>query len=354
MALIKITAVEASVQLWHVMQKGLTPFLTSSPGLGKSSIAKQIAAKHNLKVLDLRLSQCDTVDLNGFPQINNGKASYVPMDTFPMETDPLATEIRVDSFGVEYTHTFDGWLLLLDEINSAAKAVQAAAYKLVLDHEVGLHAMHPKVYKMAAGNLKSDGAIVNDLSTAMQSRMIHFELALDHQAWIDWATKAGIDFRVIAYMNWKPEKLQAFDPNHSDRTFPCPRTWEFVSRLIKGDAVLTRADHLAMLAGTVGEGTGMEFLGFSSIFQSLPTIQQIIASPLTFTLPTAPDVKYAIAGLIANHFDTSNASALVEAISRLDIEFQIITLQSVVKNNRKLIGNPDVKKWTMANAPYLI
>lgn len=341
MALIQITAAEAPTQLWKVMRKGLTPMLTSSPGIGKSSIAKQIAKQQNLKVLDLRLSQCDTVDLNGFPQINGGKASYVPMDTFPIEGDELPDG-------------YDGWLLLLDEINSAAKAVQAAAYKLVLDHEVGLTPLHPKVYKMAAGNLKSDGAIVNDLSTAMQSRMVHFGLALDHDAWIDWATANKIDFRVIAYMQWKPEKLQDFNPNHSDRTFPCPRTWEFVSKLIEDDAVLTREEHLAMLAGTVGEGTGMEFFGFSGIFQNLPTIQQIIQNPQGFVLPTAPDVKYAIAGLISNHFDLANASALVEATSRLDIEFQIITLQSVIKNNRALIANPDVSKWIMKNASFLL
>jgi hypothetical protein len=211
MSLINITAQEAPTQLWHVMSRGLTPMLTSSPGLGKSSIAKQIASNHNLKVIDLRLSQCDVTDLNGFPMISDDrkKASYTPMDTFPLETDELPDG-------------YDGWLLLLDEINSAAKAVQASAYKLVLDHEVGLNKLHPKVYKMAAGNLKSDGAIVNDLSTAMQSRMVHFGLSLDVDAWVDWATKAGIDFRVIAYINWKPEKLQAFDPNHSDRTFPCP------------------------------------------------------------------------------------------------------------------------------------
>jgi MoxR-like ATPase len=114
--LIQITATEAPKQLWHVMSRGLTPMLTSSPGIGKSSIAKQIAKEQNLKVLDLRLSQCDVTDMNGFPMISEDrtKASYVPMDSFPMEGD-------------EIPDGYDGWLLLLDEINSAAKSVQAAA-----------------------------------------------------------------------------------------------------------------------------------------------------------------------------------------------------------------------------------
>lgn len=90
------------------------PFLKGSPGVGKSQIVHQIAAQYGLKVIDLRLSQCDPTDLLGFPQINNGKADYAPMSTFPIEQDKIPTG-------------FNGWLLFLDEMSSATPAVQAAA-----------------------------------------------------------------------------------------------------------------------------------------------------------------------------------------------------------------------------------
>lgn len=38
--------------------------LSGSPGCGKSQVAYQIAKKHKLKLIDLRLSQCDPTDLN--------------------------------------------------------------------------------------------------------------------------------------------------------------------------------------------------------------------------------------------------------------------------------------------------
>ena len=94
----------------------LVPMMTGSPALGKSAIVAQIAKKYGLKMIDLRLSQCDPTDLLGYPTIDKvtGKAHYAPMSTFPLESDPIPAG-------------FNGWLLFLDELTSASRSVQAAA-----------------------------------------------------------------------------------------------------------------------------------------------------------------------------------------------------------------------------------
>lgn len=46
------------------LRAGLVPMLTGSPGEGKSSLIKDVAKEFNLKVIDVRLSQCDPTDLN--------------------------------------------------------------------------------------------------------------------------------------------------------------------------------------------------------------------------------------------------------------------------------------------------
>lgn len=341
-ALITISAQEAPTLLWDVMSSGLVPMLCSSPGIGKSSIAKAIAQEHNLEVIDLRLSQSDPTDMNGFPKIFEcgTKAGYVPMDTFPITSTPLP-------------EGKDGWLLLLDEMNSAPLSVQAAAYKVVLDKEVGLHSLHEKVFIMAAGNLSTDQAIVNRMSTAMQSRMVHFELELETKAWLNWAYLADIDFRITSFIKFKNEILHKFDPNHNDRTFPCPRTWHFLSDIIKQWPVIGK-EKLAILCGTVGEGAGREFLMFSEIFQQLPTIEAILKAPELFVVPSEPSIKYAISGLISNHFNKDTAEQLIIAVERLPIEFQMITLQTVIQNKRELLMIPPVRTWATKNAKELI
>ena len=92
----------------------LVPMLQGSPGTGKSSIIHQIAKNFRLFVIDLRLAQCDPTDLLGMPMFSNNRSGYAPMETFPIEGDAIP-------------EGYDGFLLFLDEMNSASLAVQSAA-----------------------------------------------------------------------------------------------------------------------------------------------------------------------------------------------------------------------------------
>jgi hypothetical protein len=342
-----ITPKQAPDLLAHVIRANLVPMLTSSPGMGKSSIAKQVADTFNLKLIDVRLAQSDPCDLNGFPTTNTErtKASYVPMDTFPTEHD----ELPLKEDGTPYA----GWFLLLDEFNSAPPSVQSAAYKIVLDRQIGQFNLHPKVAIMAAGNLSTDKAIVNRMSTAMQSRMVHFEMSLDVDAWLEWASNNNIDYRITSFINYDKAALHKFDPKHNDHTFPCPRTWEFMSKLVKPIPTIG-FDMMSLLQGTVGPGMGTKFLTFCDIFNKLPNINDIINNSKTMKVPEEPDVCYAVAGLISNHIDSNNATALLEFLQRMPVEFQVVTLKGAIRQNATLASNPDVLKWVTKNAKAML
>ena len=148
---------QAIPMLASFIRAKLVPMLVGSPGCGKSQIIYKIAQDYNLKVIDLRLAQCDPTDLAGFPTVNGKKADYLPMAHFPIEGD-------------EIPKGYSGWLLFLDEMTSAPPAIQAAAYKLILDRMVGSHHLHKNVAIVGAGNLETDNAIVQPMSTALQSR----------------------------------------------------------------------------------------------------------------------------------------------------------------------------------------
>jgi hypothetical protein len=328
----KISTNDAPELLMDVLKVGLVPMLVGSPGVGKSTIIRDLAEKKKLKVIDLRLSQCDPSDLLGFPVVNQErtKSGYVPMVTFPVEGDEIPAGYR-------------GWLLLLDEFNSASRNVQAAAYKIVLDKQVGDHKLHPRVAIVAAGNLTTDRAIVNPMSTAMQSRLIHYELSMNHKDWTAWAHQAQIDHRVISYINFKPDMLHKFDAHHDDATFPCPRTWEFVSKIIHSwDSISTTK--LPAVAGAIGEGAAREFVMFVDIFKSLPTIGAILANPTGLPVPEEASVQFAISGMITNNVNKQNIDKLVTFVRRMPIEFFVITIQDILNRNRALIETPAIQK----------
>jgi hypothetical protein len=338
----EITTRQAPELISDVLRAGLVPFLGSSPGCGKSDIARAVAKAFNLKFIDIRLSQSDPTDLNGFPTINEdrSKASYVPMDIFPIKGDAIP-------------EGYDGWLILFDELPSAPLSVQAASYKILLDKQVGQNELHPNVAMMAAGNLATDKAIVNRMSTALQSRMIHFKLVVDYKAWLEWAADNGIDYRLIAFINYMPDALHKFDPNHSDSTFSCPRTIEFASKLIEPLNIIPDTK-LPLLAGALGEGVAREFHGFVKIMETLPELKHIINNPMGTKLPDEPSIFYAFTGLIARGLNEHNIEKLMQFIVRMPIEFQIITLSTFLKKNLHLSSLPAVSTWITRNSQSLL
>lgn len=344
-----VTVSELSEELPLVLSARKVPIVISSPGMGKSSLARQIAKQFNLKLIDIRLSYCDPTDLNGlpFPNKQGTRASYLPVDIFPLEGDSLPLD--------ENGEKMEGWLINFDELPSAVPAVQVAAYKVLLDREIGNNKLHENVLMMAAGNKESDNAVVHKLGTAMQSRLIHYELEVDKDAWLDWAYKAGIDYRVTSYIEYMPNRLMMFDPDHNDKTFPCPRTWEFLSDILKAQKKMANApkDISATIAGTIGENVGYEFRAFLDIFKDLVTVDQIIKDPTGTPVPDSPNKLFALSGSIIDNFDPKHTIDIVEYLSRLPIEFQIITMKAVVKKDTSFLGNPRVKQWFAQNAKAL-
>lgn len=326
----------AKQHLVTTLRAGLVPFLAGSPGIGKSDIIKEIAKELNLKVVDHRLSTSDPTDLSGFPAIVNGKADYIPFELFPVE-------------GTEVPEGYDGWLLFLDEFNSAPMSVQAAAYKLSLDRQVGQFNLHNRCVCITAGNLSTDGAIVNDLSTAMQSRLIHFELGVNPEHWLEWALESDIDPRVTSYINYSPEKLHQFDPNHNNKTFQCPRTWHFLSKLLKVIGNDVTYDNMPVLEGAIGPGA-REFLSFCELEKELPSFESIEEKPTEAIVPSEPSTLYFLCGSISSKTNVNNVDKVFKYINRLPIEFQIICLKDMFKRNPETRNSQTVKTWLAKNS----
>lgn len=313
----------------------VVPLVKGSPGCGKSQIVHQIAQQFNLELIDIRLAQCDPTDLAGFPTVTkDGKADYLPMQHFPIKGDPLPPGKA-------------GWLMFLDEATSAPTAIQSAAYKLVLDRMVGSHHLHEKCAIVMAGNLETDGAIVFEMSTALQSRIMHMEVAVDNREWLDWASENHINHQICSFVKYKPGLLYTFKPDHTDSTYACPRTWEFANRLLE---TTDEQDLLPVLSGTLSEGVAREFLLFRKIYENLLTTEQILANPEGVPTPSEPSIMFALTGSIAHNMTDTNAESFMKFVSRLPMEFQVFCLRDAVRRNRALLSIKPIQHWIATNS----
>lgn len=306
---------------------------------GKSALVREVARTFNLYVIDFRGTTADPVDLNGYPsKTEDGKkGTYIPFDTFPIEGDTIP-------------EGYSGWLIFLDELPSADYSVQKGMYKLLEDRMVGNHKLHPNVAIIGAGNLETDNGIVNPLGTPMQSRIVHLKLKVSVKEWLE--LDIGIDYRVLSFIRFKPEVIHKFKPDHDDFTFPCPRTWEKLSNIIKPMSNIIH-NKLPLIAGTIGEGMAHEFYGFVEIMQQLPTREQILANPESVPISDEPSIKYAVSGLISHMMDLKTVEQLMLLVDRLPKEFQYICLQDAIKQHPEIFDSNPIKKWISNNSELM-
>lgn len=330
---------------------GLVPMLWGPPAIGKSAIVKQIAEENNLLLIDERLSDCDPTDMKGFPftDLKLGKGGYLPMETFPIEGDALPINPATKK-------PYNGWLLFLDELTNADDDVKKAAYKLILDRMIGQKHLHENCAIVCAGNGLNDGAMAGELGTAMQSRLMHIEVELNPKVWMAWAIDKGVEQKIRDYINFsRGEKLYTFKPDHTDKTFAAPRTWEFADKYIKAHG-FDDEDLYASLAGMISPGVAAEFLQFTQVYATLPKIDTIIAGPEYAVIPTDLSSLFALCGNIAAAMDNGNADKLMIYLDRLgkeSPEYVIITMIDAIKRNPSLKTNGKVRKWAMDNGSEL-
>ena len=336
----EVNAVELQEALIEDFKAGLTPMVASSPGMGKSDIIRTIAELFKLKVIDFRVSQCEPVDMQGYPGVVDGRMTFHIPEYFPIEGDTIP-------------EGYEGWLLFLDEFNSGNKQTEAAAYKLILDREVYKHKLHSRCLIAAAGNLTTDRAVVNTQSTATTSRLNHYRMRVDHKVWIDWANTHEIDHRIVSLIKFKPEILHKFDPSTNELTFPCPRTWEFASKVIKNKATVDYITKVR-LAGTVGEGAAVELATYSEIYQNLPTIEQILKNPKSgWKVPKEPSEQFAVTTMLSHNSTPDNMDKMIIAVNRLPTEMQLVTLKDIYKRTPVLKGHPVIVDWASTNSSVI-
>ena len=337
----EITIAQGMIELQRCIKKGLVPLFHGSPGVAKTSMMRQFAEKFKLFYIDIRLSTYDPTDLHGYPGVNQEtkRSTFFTPEDFPIEGDDLPDG-------------YVGWLVGFDEIGSCVPAVQAAAYKVLQEKEVGNKKLHPMCFMAAATNKITDNAVVYELGTAMQSRFIHYVVKSHVPGWLLHAEGADFDHRVRSYVEISGE-VNMFDPDHDEMTFTCERTWEFASNLIEDDETLSYQEHLPCLAGALGLGMANTFIQFCEIYNDIPSIKDIEADPINCKLPDDQTTLLAFANSLAKHIDQKNIAVFMKYVYRFHVEFQVITLQNIIKTNKDILEHPEVEAWMDIHADRL-
>jgi MoxR-like ATPase len=241
----------------------ISTMIWGAPGIGKSSIVAQVARKHKIDFVDLRLSQLAPTDLRGLPVAENGISKWYPPEFLPQSGQGI---------------------LFLDELNMAPPAMQGVAQQLILDRRVGSYVVPEDWFVWAAGNRKEDRAAVFDMPAPLANRFLHLQVEADFESFKAYAIATRVHEHIIAFLSFRPQLLHKLNPQ--EPAWPSPRSWVMTSQLYKAKLDITTA---------IGEETNAEFKAFVNIYKSLPDVSKILTGQgSNIPFPSEPSVRYAL------------------------------------------------------------
>jgi hypothetical protein len=277
------------------------------------------------RLVDIRLSQYDSVDLRGIPVPHEGMTVWHAPVTLPFKGNPNFVEDKTPI------------LLFLDEINSAAPSVAAVAYQLINDRSVGEHRLMDNVVVVAAGNREQDRGVTNRMPTPLANRFTHFEIDVDVDAWCYWAQQAGLPAEGIAFMQFRKPLLCTFDPQKPDKAFATPRSWKKALTYF-ADPHMPEHIKQAAMTGAIGEGPAAEFWGFVDVWQKMPKMSDIEAKPDTVKVPDEAAMRYAVAVAISGTMTPKNTGPFSIYLERMDPEFAVLAWQLAMRRDPTVSG----------------
>lgn len=284
-------AMELLIALSTPAPKGFWGIPTLSwgpPGSGKSSFVESMQ-RERFPVYTLIASLHDPTEFSGLP---------------------LAKENRTHFLVPAWVEVFEKHkqgVLFLDEINTAAPAVQAALLRLVLERRLGSYQLPAGVRVVAAANLSEWAPHHWEIASLLANRFLHIQwempvstflhallhhypkgqpFPIDPQAHTQKVTlwKQA----VAAFLKLTPDYLQT-QPTHTSLAFASPRTWEYLIALLATCSLLeflpiyhrfdeeTVRDVLQRLVyGTIGEAAGAAFMEFFYERLQIPEPEDIL------------------------------------------------------------------------------
>lgn len=325
--------------------------LWGSMGVGKSTLVKQVAKElskrtgKEVKVTDIRLLNFSPVDLRGVPAADINKEFTVWLK--PKIFDLSAGEECIN-------------ILFLDEISAAPQSLQAAAYQIALDKQIGEHRLPDNCIVICAGNRTTDRSVAFRMPKALANRLMHFEINADFRSWYEWALENNIDKRVIGYLAFDNSKLNP-EAELEELAFPTPRSWEFVSRLLTTTGKEPEEIH-ELLCGCIGVSNAGEFEAWCRVYQHLPAVSDILSGKYTAQVKGA-DATYAVMSSLLSciaqrgeEVTDRELENVCRYASHFPADYSALFFRGLLKMegmNLKLVKAPSFAEWMKKNRHFL-
>ena len=255
-----------------VLATGEVPLIVGETGIGKTALAKELAETNGWSLIVIDGNLLKEGEIGGLPTIEPYTRLNHKGDKVEQKATVYAVHHKLREIDAE-TAKGQTVLLFIDEINRCEHTVQQELMNLILNREINGYTLPAGVKVVAAMNPSSkygadfDYQVV-DMDVAQENRFVWLYMEPDHLQWLDWASEAGLEPKVIEFISTFPEYLLKINEDDIRAT---PRSYERISSLYKlyrqRPEAVPRSVFLNVLRGNVGRLIAEEFASFAETEQ---------------------------------------------------------------------------------------
>lgn len=321
---------QAIEEVLKCAKAGQPVLLMGSPGLGKTAIPQVVAMLLGLPYNELRCAEFEPVDFRGVcvPNIETMTTTWLTPDFWPTEA----------------------CVLNLDEITQASADLTSPLLKLFLGGAVGNYRLPAGTVLIATGNLVSDRAGCQRITSALRERCVVIQVEADAGTWCEWyAEQPDYCPLVLRYIQENPTILHKWD-GKLDYNQPTPRNWVRVGKLLKfSPAVET-------IAGVIGPEQASAFMAWVSVHGHRVTVADFIADG---TLPKSPAAAIALILKLADEIvadqHPDDHDKIAERIGAIDGTYQLQFLKHIAqKGGAAVLRRAAYAKLVKRHASFII
>lgn len=331
---------------------GKCQYLRSAPGRGKTTtildcvprIAQELGK--NLGVVIINGPLLTPADMVGY--------------LVPVKQDDGRVESQYTSpfwwrtFDGKRLEEYDGGIIFIDEADKMDVDVKKVAGEMALSGRCGPHVLPEGWVVWMAGNRQGDRSGSTKELDHLINRRFEIDITDDVKGWEDWALKASVHPTIVTFAVQNPQVVFAQELPKEQGPFCTPRslvqTGELLATFAGNDGSLpVDDDAVEFAAAGIGKAAAAQLFATIRLESELPKYDDIVKSPATAKLPSAPDAQMLGCYQLAARVETGTMGAVITYIERMPADFAATFAKAACTRVRMFAAHPAMMDWTKRN-----
>jgi len=347
-ALNRADAVSCIARLGHK----ISYVIEGDQGIGKSALMhdlQKLLPEHVLCYFD-----CNTKDVAD---------AFVP-DISSAQTENVVRMVPNAEFGIQHGKPI---ILMIDEIAKAEGALKRALNGVFHERKIGLTPLPEGSIVFGTTNLSSEN-LGDVFEPHTIDRVCRVRMRKpSNMEWLEWGINNNIHPTVLGWVKDNPQLFHSFDdvaspsdnlfiyhPNEVRDGWVTPRGLEKSSDIIHESDFIGDMATRSSLIGTIGAHAAGELMAFVTLFNQIPSHEEILESPDTAIVPTDAAAACMVVARALVKMQAKDVSKWMKYLNRLDKGAQVLFgLQAKVKDykhQQAVVSNKDFSAWALNNS----